>query len=237
MEHVKTQLDAAKEREEMTDKKQPEALRLADEAWNFDCSEYRGVRSANAAMMGKLQDCADMIRKLHTENTALQQGYAAARLEIESLRARSVEPVGEYPALPDAAGVVVEHLPVGGGWVRHERRQSYTADQLRAYADATCAMRAAQPAGAQQPGAVYAALSDADIDRIVPALEPVSEDFPAEWAVWKDRERIREELRASHGQAPAQAIPAAGGRALHRSAQHPARALRRRIEDRRHRGA
>ena len=88
MEHVKTQLDAAKEREEMTDKKQPEALRLADEAWNFDCSEYRGVRSANAAMMGKLQDCADMIRKLHTENTALQQGYAAARLEIESLQAR-----------------------------------------------------------------------------------------------------------------------------------------------------
>ena len=67
---------------------QPEALRLADEAWNFDCSEYRGVRPANAAMMGKLQDCADMIRKLHAENTTLQQGYAAARLEIESLQAR-----------------------------------------------------------------------------------------------------------------------------------------------------
>ena len=29
MEHVKAQLDAAEEREEMTDKKQPEALRLA----------------------------------------------------------------------------------------------------------------------------------------------------------------------------------------------------------------
>lgn len=43
----------------------------------------------------------------------------------------------------------------------------------------------------------HAVLSDEEIDRIVPALEPVSEDFPAEWAVWKDRERIRKELRAS----------------------------------------
>lgn len=43
-------------------------------------------------------------------------------------------------------------------------------------------------------------LEDAEIDRIVPALEPVSEDFPAEWAVWKDRERIREELRAARKQ-------------------------------------
>lgn len=48
----------------------------------------------------------------------------------------------------------------------------------------------------------YAALSDAEIDRIVPALEPVSEDFPVEWALWKDRGRIRNELRASNGQAP-----------------------------------
>ena len=42
--------------------------------------------------------------------------------------------------------------------------------------------------------------TDAEIDRIVPALEPVSEDFPAEWAVWKDRERIRDELRAARKQ-------------------------------------
>lgn len=62
---------------------------------------------------------------------------------------------------------------------------------------------AARQATAAQQGAAYAALSDAEIDRIVPALEPVSEDFPVEWALWKDRGRIRNELRAAHVQAPA----------------------------------
>lgn len=32
-------------------------------------------------------DAEDWIRRLHAENTALRHGYAAARLEIESLRA------------------------------------------------------------------------------------------------------------------------------------------------------
>lgn len=34
------------------------------------------------------------------------------------------------------------------------------------------------------------------IDRIVPPLEPVHENFVAEWALWQDRRRIREELAA-----------------------------------------
>ena len=164
MEHVKTQLDAAKEREEMTDKKQPEALRLADEAWNFDCSEYRGVRSANAAMMGKLQDCADMIRKLHTENTALQQGYAAARLEIESLQARIKAMAEEH-----ADELMVAHLdgrmrsaqimPESIRSILVRCRNFIDTTKVPAYpAGADLAdeidnvLRAAQPAGAQQPG-------------------------------------------------------------------------------------
>jgi hypothetical protein len=104
----------------MTDKQQPDPLALADEAWNFDCSKYRGARHANAAMMGKMQDCADMIRKLHAELErlalyksladeyglsifpdiaemtaelkALRAGYIAARLEIESLKAQLAAP-------------------------------------------------------------------------------------------------------------------------------------------------
>ena len=164
MEHVKTQLDAAKEREEMTDKKQPEALRLADEAWNFDCSEYRGVRPANAAMMGKLQDCADMIRKLHTENTALQQGYAAARLEIESLQARIKAMAEEH-----ADELMVAHLdgrmrsaqimPESIRSILVRCRNFIDTTKVPAYpAGADLAdeidnvLRAAQPAGAQQPG-------------------------------------------------------------------------------------
>ena len=38
-------------------------------------------------------------------------------------------------------------------------------------------------------------LTDDLIDKIVPALDPASEDYPAEWALWQDRERIRKELR------------------------------------------
>lgn len=40
------------------------------------------------------------------------------------------------------------------------------------------------------------------IDRIVPALDPVGEEFPAEWALYMDRTRIRAELRAFLSSAP-----------------------------------
>ena len=55
-----------------------------------------------------------------------------------------------------------------------------------------------------QQGVAYARVSDADIDRIVPALVEVNEeDYPTEWAIWKDRERIRKELHALRIQQPA----------------------------------
>ena len=66
------------------------------------------------------------LRRPHFENETLQAGYAAARLEIESLQAR-IKTVAE------------EH-----------------ADELMvAHLDGR--MRAAQPAGAQQPATAYAA--------------------------------------------------------------------------------
>ena len=80
---------------------------------------------------------------------------------------------------------------------------------MRAYADATCAMRAAQPAEAQQPGAalpVLAALvSELRKHRFCGDCYPESgwpgvNNALAQYAAWK---------RASHGQAPAQAAPAA----------------------------
>lgn len=56
----------------------------------------------------------------------------------EALRARSVEPAGEYPALP---------VPVFESWAQGGllREAGFTADQMRAYVDADRAMRAAQP--------------------------------------------------------------------------------------------
>lgn len=51
-------------------------------------------------------------------------------------------------------------------------------------------------AGTAVAGKTLSPITQADIDRIVPALDPVGEEFPAEWALWKDRERIRAELAA-----------------------------------------
>lgn len=68
----------------MTDKKQPEALRLADALAYCDAS----VASQAAAEL----------RRLHAENNTLQAGYAAALLEIESLRGRGwVNLPGQLP--------------------------------------------------------------------------------------------------------------------------------------------
>ena len=66
----------------MTDRTQPEALRLADEL-EFVSGGW-----------GVADQCCAELRRQHAENTALQQGYDAPRLEIEALRARCVEPAG-----------------------------------------------------------------------------------------------------------------------------------------------
>lgn len=69
----------------MTEPNKPEALRLAE---LLELAPEDGVEPQTT------EDAAAELRRLHTENTMLQQGYAAARLEIESLRGRSV-PVSE----------------------------------------------------------------------------------------------------------------------------------------------
>lgn len=60
----------------MTDKH--EALIFADDRWT----------SSGDDLYEWAIDAEDWIRRLHAENTTLQQGYAAARLEIESLKAQ-----------------------------------------------------------------------------------------------------------------------------------------------------
>ena len=157
----------------MTDT-QPEALVLAvsssamaDEGEMIHLLSWHEIRNL-------LRADATELRRLHAENTTLQAGYAAARLEIESLQARIKTMAEEH-----ADELMVAHLD--------GRSQ------------------AAQPAGAQQPGAAYAALPDdreafktylkeCDECAIVP---DVAGAFNAAWQI------------ASHGQAPAQAAPAA----------------------------
>jgi len=86
----------------MTDKQQqPEALELASVAESADLVGYPTAKKANAYCLCLLEDCAQMIRRLHAENEALRSGYAAARLET---------PHGQAPAA--VAGPVVNRATV-----------------------------------------------------------------------------------------------------------------------------
>src|SRR5574337_1294509 len=124
----------------MTDRIQPEALRLA----RYLERDYGTHITPSEA--------ARELRRLHVENATLQAGYDAARLEIESLRDEVKEyrhgagvqkalietlladkPAGEYPALPVPDFGRARRL--GAAYYS----DAYTADQMRAYADATCA--------------------------------------------------------------------------------------------------
>ena len=71
----------------MTDK-QSDALQLAYLAETADLAGYPTAKKTNAYYLCLLEDCAQMIRRLHAENETLRAGYAAARLEIESLKAQ-----------------------------------------------------------------------------------------------------------------------------------------------------
>ena len=73
----------------MTQGQQPEALRLADEL--EDSLESYDGSSLTARCQGIADDAAAKLRRLHAENTALQQGYDAARMEIDGLRDRVQE--------------------------------------------------------------------------------------------------------------------------------------------------
>lgn len=123
---------------------QPTALRLADA---LEQRNYPTEHSPECAAAAEL-------RRLHAENATLQQGYDAARMEIDHLRGatKMAAPAGEYPALPEHAALIMRGKPLHRYWIRHVDTPVFTADQMRAYADATCAMRAqAAPAAAAGP--------------------------------------------------------------------------------------
>lgn len=87
----------------MTNKKQPEALRLAE---MLTADEWPG----SVTLVSYAQECVTELLRQHAENETLRAGYAAARLEIESLKALaapataqsadSVPAVSDLPPLP-----------------------------------------------------------------------------------------------------------------------------------------
>ena len=161
----------------MTDKTQPEALRLAlsidlmDTFTNYQQEE--------------LDKAAAELRRQHAENTTLQKGYDAARLEIESLQAQleaigagGVEPLrrreclhqiaepapaGEYPPLPEPDATTVG---LGAVWNRHS---------MRAYVDAARALlaQAAPQQEAQEPVAWQGVHDQTDLYYTKPAQADV----------------------------------------------------------------
>ena len=98
-----------------------------------------------------MKELKDEISRLHAENVALQQCYDAARMEIESLKAR-LEPAGEYPPLPDFDSgdesiwnAIFKWEVATPGSDAHRKAnaiESAIIAQLRDYVDSDRAMRA-----------------------------------------------------------------------------------------------
>lgn len=131
---------------------------------------------ARLRSMGEKLKAYEDLDKAASDVQLLRTGYAAARLEIESLQARIKTMAEEH-----ADELMVAHL---------DGR-----------------MRAAQPAGAQQPGAAYADLMQEASDWI---CEHVDNGTPGAM-MWAIRlQSAAQKLRASHVQAPAQPAPVCG---------------------------
>ena len=223
----------------MTDSTQPEALRLADE---LDAVPETGADPQT------IQDAAAELRRQHAESemrrTALldeMQKAARQHAENETLRAK----IKAYEDLDEAAsdvqllrmGYAAARLEIESLQARIKTMAEEHADELMvAHLDG---MRAAQPAGAQQPGAAYAALPDADRDymrkvvavAVTMLFDGYKEDVMRVFSTGELSEfvtitaamrveKVEDIYRrawdllslpasASHGQAPAQAIPAA----------------------------
>lgn len=124
---------------------QPEALRIADE---FKlCSEYDSKPS-----IIDIEKAEAELRRLHAENVTLQQGYDAARLEIDSLQAR-VQELGAMLRENRSKRIVeleAQLEAIGAGGIEPLRRRE-------------CLHQIAEPA---QPDSI----TDQEIDRIAESM-------------------------------------------------------------------
>ena len=113
------------------------ATELSDAQWRVTLSAQEANEiGARLRSMGEKLKAYEDLDEAASDVQLLRMGYAAARLEIESLRARSAEPAGEYPALPEPDRVL-EDWSIGGVLV-----DCFTTDQMRAFAARPGAMDA-----------------------------------------------------------------------------------------------
>lgn len=148
----------------MTNKKEPEALRLADEL--EDSLESHDGSSLTARCQGIADDAAAELRRLHAENETLRAGYAAARLEIESLRGQQNKDTPMTNPTPHGQVPAIQRYKIGyhaDEWGQRSSTPSGIPDASGSwvrYEDHVTALKAAQPVVTPQPGAAYAALPD-----------------------------------------------------------------------------
>lgn len=127
----------------MTDTKQTEALRLATCLQDHVVTYPQLSEDEPGGYCGEvdrvMDEAADELRRLHAENTTLQQGYDAARLEIEALRMRTQ--ADSQPALPKITAEDRSFLHYNPNtddivkWVQHYASAAITADRaMRAQA-------------------------------------------------------------------------------------------------------
>ncbi len=193
----------------MTDNTQPEALRLAN------AIEYCDASVARQAI--------NELRRLHAENETLRTGYAAALLEIESLKAQLAERAKEHAdeltvaymcgasrekelaaQQPGAAYAVLPEYGINTASHAHFRVLGFTADQMRAFADATHALRASHGQAYPTIGDLCArikAADDAAADRDY--MLDSNDCIAVLRGEWKGPLTMDKPERASHGQAPA----------------------------------
>ena len=62
----------------MTNRQQPDALEIASIAESADLAGYPTAKKANAYYLCLLEDCAQMIRRLHAENETLRASHGQA---------------------------------------------------------------------------------------------------------------------------------------------------------------
>ncbi|PVY56779.1 MULTISPECIES: hypothetical protein [unclassified Simplicispira] len=168
----------------MTDKRQPEPLRIAA------LLEKTGAQ-------GSLRDeAASELRRLHAENDALRTGYEAARLEIESLKAR---PAGAPQPSPVAQGCALDVV------LDAFENKTRGIPQAHIAAALVAELRAAIEAASTTPTAQGDALDtmrldwlDADGNRCVFHLGKSWYTRPSYGLPYRKRASLREAIDAAH---------------------------------------
>ena len=163
----------------MTDKQQSDALELASVAESADLAGYPTAKKANAYCLCLLEDCAQMIRRLHAENETLRAGYAAARLEIESLKSQLAEHAshGQAPAQAASSAVLKAIREANMQLVR----TGDDAFMLVPYKAVTAQAAESVPAGPRRKDMLWATAKmqerhDQRIENIVSGLERIKQE-------------------------------------------------------------